>query len=141
VSRFRFGGASLQKLETVDPQLDFLMREVMAKQLMDFTIIQGYRSLAQQEDLFESGASKVRRSKHNANPARAVDIAPYPVRWGDKDSPTRLKDVGNFYRLAGIVLATARELEIPIRWGGDWSMDGDIYDQDFDDLVHFELPS
>lgn len=139
MNRFYFGNSSLQKLETVDPDLEDLMYAVMGKQLMDFTIIEGYRSRARQQALFDNGDSKVAVSKHNHNPALAIDIAPYPIRWGDKGSSTRVKDIGNFYRLAGIVLATAKELEIHIRWGGDWNMNGDIYDQDFDDLVHFEL--
>jgi peptidoglycan L-alanyl-D-glutamate endopeptidase CwlK len=26
-----------------------------------------------------------------------------------------------------------------LRWGGDWDMDTKVSDNDFDDLVHFEL--
>lgn len=37
------------------------------------------------------------------------------------------------------VLATVK-LGIDIRWGGNWDMDGEpVTDQNFQDLVHFEL--
>jgi hypothetical protein len=28
---------------------------------------------------------------------------------------------------------------IELRWGGDWSMDFEVKDNRFDDLVHFEI--
>lgn len=139
--RFAFGSTSRARLATCDAKLQILMHRVMAKQLMDFTILQGHRGKAEQNAAFAIGTSRVKwpDSRHNTTPSVAVDIAPYPVRWGNQGDPERIKAVGNFYRLAGVVLATARELGIVVRWGGDWSMDGDIYDQEFDDLPHFEL--
>ena len=138
---FAFGQTSLTRLSTAHPDLQRLMHAAMAKQLMDFSVIQGHRGQVEQDAAFASKASKVQwpNSRHNSNPSLAVDIAPYPIRWGDAKDPQRGKAIGNFYRLAGIVLATARELDINVRWGGDWNMDGDIYDQKFDDLPHFEL--
>ncbi len=40
---------------------------------------------------------------------------------------------------AGYVLATAKAMGIDLRWGGDWSMDFEVRDNQFDDLVHFEI--
>jgi peptidoglycan LD-endopeptidase CwlK len=141
MSRFKFGARSLERLRTCDPLLQHVIQEAMALDLMDFTVLVGHRDRAAQEEAFFSGASKLRwpDSKHNSFPSLAIDIAPWPIRWGDKDSPTRVKDIGRFYKLAGIVLAASRQLQIPVRWGGDWNMNGDVYDQTFDDLVHFEL--
>jgi peptidoglycan L-alanyl-D-glutamate endopeptidase CwlK len=117
------------------------MHASLGKQLMDFTILQGHRGEVEQTAAVKSGASKVPwpNSKHNAYPSLAVDIAPYPIRWGNLGDPDRIKAIGAFYKLAGIVLATARERKIEVRWGGDWNMNGDIFDQNFDDLPHFEL--
>jgi peptidoglycan LD-endopeptidase CwlK len=28
---------------------------------------------------------------------------------------------------------------VTLRWGGDWSMDFEVRDNQFDDLVHFEI--
>lgn len=140
MNRFKFGARSIARLETCDPQLQLVMHAAMDWQLMDFTVLVGHRDQVEQDDAFERGASKLRwpNSKHNADPSLAVDIAPWPVRWGD-DGQTKVKDIGQFYRLAGIVLTTASLVGVPVRWGGDWNMNGDVYDQAFDDLVHFEL--
>jgi peptidoglycan LD-endopeptidase CwlK len=141
MTRFAFGNTSLARLATCHPDIQHALHAAMRHQLMDFTIIVGHRGQAEQDDAFRRGASKLRwpQSMHNTSPSLAVDIAPWPIRWGDNGSPTRLKDIGRFYKLAGIVLAASREHGIVLRWGGDWNMNGDVYDQTFDDLVHFEL--
>ena len=69
-------------------------------------------------------------SKHNATPSRAVDIAPYPINWGDRERMTLF---------AGISLGVADAKGIALRWGGDWDRDFQVVDNGFDDLVHFEL--
>lgn len=139
--RFRFGPTSRLRLDTCHPDLQRLMDAAMMKQLMDFSILQGHRGEVEQNAAYASGASKIEwpSSRHNRVPSMAVDIAPYPIRWGNVGDPDRVKAIGAFYKLAGIVLTVARELEIVVRWGGDWNMNGDIFDQDFDDLPHFEL--
>ena len=43
--------------------------------------------------------------------------------------------------LAGAMISNADELDISIRWGGDWNGDGTLTDQTFNDLPHFELRS
>jgi hypothetical protein len=35
--------------------------------------------------------------------------------------------------------AIAQEEGFHIRWGGDWDGDGDLTDQQFDDLFHIEV--
>lgn len=142
MSRFAFGNTSLQRLRTCHPDLQAVMHRAMALDLMDFTILVGHRGQAEQDDAFRRGASKLRwpQSLHNATPSLAVDIAPWPIDWGETgDARRRQKAIGRFYKLAGIVLATSRDLGIVLRWGGDWTMDGNVFDQTFDDLVHLEL--
>jgi hypothetical protein len=41
--------------------------------------------------------------------------------------------------IGGRLIEMARTDGIIIRWGGDWDRDGDVLDQDFDDLFHFEI--
>jgi hypothetical protein len=62
--------------------------------------------------------------------SRAVDVAPYPIDWND----TR-----RFDHFAGIVVGIAHRSGVKIRWGGNWDRDNDLNDQNFNDLVHFEL--
>lgn len=126
-----FNQTSLQRLATCDPRLQAIMKEVIKVQ--DITIICGHRSNEEQAILFAEGASKVPagQSKHNRRPSLAVDIAPIPLRWHDTLA---------FVRLSGIVAAVAERHGVRLRWGGNW--DGDhtlLKDQEFDDLVHFEI--
>mgnify|MGYP005848532571 CR=1 FL=1 len=103
-----------------------------AIEIMDCTILAGHRGQAEQDALFAAGRSQLKfpSSKHNSTPSKAVDVAPYPIDWGNRD---------RFNLFAGIVLGVASEKKIGIRWGGDWDGDTDTRDNRFDDLVHFEL--
>jgi peptidoglycan L-alanyl-D-glutamate endopeptidase CwlK len=66
----------------------------------DVTVLCGYRGQADQEAAFASGASKVHypNSRHNVKPSAAVDLAPYPIDWKDRE---------RFLVLRGYVLAKA----------------------------------
>lgn len=100
--------------------------------LMDFKVLQGRRTNEEQAKLFADGKSqkKAGESWHNTTPSRAVDLAPYPIDWSDS---------ARFILLGGIMLGIASKLDIGLRWGGDWDRDGNMRDQKFNDLGHFEL--
>lgn len=127
---YHFGKESREQLSTCHHDLQFLCFEAI--KIMDFTVLQGHRGKEEQNELFDAGHSKVRGgySRHNTNPSRAVDIAPWPIDW---------EDSGRFNLLAGIMFGIAMQNDIKIRWGGDWDGDWDFTDQTFNDLVHFEL--
>lgn len=129
-----FGSVSRARLATCDVRLQRLMYSVVED--FDCSILKGHRDQQEQDEAFRTGASQLRwpNGKHNAMPSMAVDIAPYPI-----DFSNRPKAIARFYLLAGVVLTRAIELRIPIRWGGDWDGDLDIFDQTFDDLGHFEI--
>ena len=95
---------------------------------MDVTIIEGVRSAKRQEELLKKGATKVKYSKHMDG--KAVDLAPYPIDWNDRD---------RFHYMGGMIRGIAKQLNIPVRWGGDWDGDGEVKDNGFDDLVHVEI--
>ena len=111
----------------------------------DCTVITGHRSKEEQNRAFEAGNSKVQwpDSKHNSSPALAVDVAPYisgiDIPWPRPGQEDYIKRMMQFTHFAGFVLATAMDMNITIRWGGDWDRDHSLLDQTFDDLVHFEL--
>lgn len=98
----------------------------------DCTIIEGHRPEERQDELFRTGFSKVEwpDSEHNVIPSRAVDSLPYPIDWEDWE---RNRTFG------GYVLGVASQLDIPLRWGGDWDRDWTLNDQTFIDLPHFEI--
>lgn len=122
----KFGKRSKKRLKGVDSRLVNVMNEVI--KMMDITIIEGVRSQERQLELLESGATKVKHSKHMDG--KAVDVAPYPIDWGDRD---------RFHYMGGMIMGVSQQMGIKIRFGGDWNMNGIISDNYFDDLVHFEL--
>lgn len=126
----KFSQKSMDRLMTCDPRLQQIMLQVV--RIFDITVIEGHRSREDQERAFSEGKSQVhwQQSTHCKTPSMAVDVAPYPVNWKDRE---------RFYYLAGIVKAVAGQLGIRVRWGGDWDEDQDFRDQTFDDLCHFEL--
>lgn len=126
----KFSKRSKNKLETCDSRLQNLFNEVI--QYFDCSILCGHRGEDEQNEAFHAGRSKLMfpESKHNSEPSQAVDVAPYPIEWDNKE---------RFYYFAGIVKGIALKLNIPIRWGGDWDSDTRVKDQTFFDLPHFEI--
>ncbi len=125
----RYSETSLKRLNTCCNELQETMRRVI--QIVDNSILQGYRGEDEQNHYFKTKRSKLRypQSKHNSTPSLAVDAAPWPIDWDN----TR-----HFDYFAGIVIATGWGFGHEIRWGGDWDQDNDLTDQRFNDLVHFE---
>lgn len=138
---YKFSNTSLKRLNTCHPDLQRLANELIKH--IDFTIIEGERSVEKQKSLVISGASKTMNSKHIKDPktgkSHAFDIAIYPIKWGDGSLPSDIKDRHRNYAFAGFVLGVAAQLGIKLRWGGDWNDNWEFNDQSFDDVVHFEL--
>jgi peptidoglycan L-alanyl-D-glutamate endopeptidase CwlK len=125
----QFSKSSLEKLSTCHIDLHRLFNEVIKH--YECTILEGHRSDEDQLKAFNAGKSKIKSGgKHNHLPSLAIDVAPDPLDWKDKEK---------FYHFIGFVKATAIHLGIKIRCGGDWDGDNDLKDQTFFDLPHFEL--
>lgn len=131
--KFKFSKRSLSEIETLEPDLQIVLSKVMNWQIMDFTVLQGVRTIEEQKELVRTGKSRTMNSKHLPNRfgmSEAVDIAPWPIDWNDH---------GRFRFLGGLMFAAAEEVGVKLRWGGDWDGDKDFKDQSFIDLPHFEL--
>jgi peptidoglycan L-alanyl-D-glutamate endopeptidase CwlK len=87
---------------------------------VDFTVIEGVRNIERQRQLLADGKSTTLKSRHLTG--HAVDMVPWPVDW---------EDLERFEAMAKAMKAAAKELEVPIIWGGDW--------KSFYDAPHFEL--
>ena len=122
----RFGKKSRERLKGVDIKLQHILSRLI--KIMDVTVIEGVRSQERQDELVAQGASKTKYSKHIEG--KAVDLAPYPINWKDRE---------RFHYRGGMVRGIGKQLNVNIRWGGDWDSDGEIADNSFDDLVHVEL--
>ena len=120
---YKYSEQSLARLSTCHEDLRKIFYEVI--KVMDVTIIEGHRTQDQQKKVFEEGKSRAQwpMSKHNKYPSMAIDVAPYPIDWDDRE---------RFFRLAGLVQGIAQQMGVEVNWGGDWS---------FFDGPHFELPN
>ena len=123
---YKFGKRSRDRLRGVDVRIINILNELI--KIMDVTVIEGLRSADRQKELLAKGATKVKYSKHMDG--KAVDIAPYPIDWKDRD---------RFHYMGGMIRGIAKQLNVPIRWGGDWDSGGEVKDNGFDDLVHIEI--
>ena len=125
-----FGKKSQERLNTCDPRLVELFEIVIED--FDCSVLEGYREKEAQNRAFDEGKSKLRfpEGNHNKYPSLAVDVAPYPIDWEDRD---------RFHYFAGFVKGVASQLGLDIRWGGDWDSDTQTKDNNFDDLPHFEV--
>lgn len=130
-----FGKSSTKKLIECHPDLQLLFHEVIKHR--NCAIITGRREEQEQNQAFREGRSKLKypHSTHNKKPSRGTDVIPWfpkppHIRWNDREA---------FYCFGGFVLGIAAKMRIPIRWGGDWDRDGELHDQTFFDLPHFEL--
>ena len=124
----KFSSKSLNKLTGVDSRLVTLAYEIVTNH-HDCSVVYGLRTIEEQKKLVDEGLSKTMNSRHLTG--HAIDLVPYPIDWNNEK---------RFYYFSGMVLAIAKTMNIPIRWGGDWDMDNDLDDQKFMDLVHFEIP-
>jgi len=122
---------SASRLAKAHPLLRQLFDEVALR--ADIVILDSQRGRAAQELAYRTRRSKARfgQSAHNWTPAIALDVCPKPIDW---------KDTKPFVTLAKeIVLPLAMEMKIPLRWGGDWNMNGKTEDEMFVDMPHYEL--
>lgn len=125
-----FGPKSKEHLVTIDKELQDVLNEAIKH--IDFSIIWGHRDMDAQNSAFQEGRSRNRwpTSKHNAYPAIAVDIVPYPGMYDASYS--------RFFELATYVMAAACKQGVHLRWGGHWKnyTGRGEYDRDW---AHFEL--
>jgi len=126
----KYSNTSRARLATCHEDLQKVFMKVIEN--FDCTILVGHRTKEEQDEAFRTGHSQLQwpKSKHNSLPSMAVDVAPYPIDWNDREQ---------FHLFAGYVLGIADSMGIKLRWGGDWDGDKDVKNNTFDDLVHFEL--
>lgn len=143
---FVLGSRSRQRLQGVHPDLIKVVELALKKYTpVDFTVIEGVRSLERQKELYAQGRTKPgpkvtwsMNSRHLRqgpdNLGKAVDIGPFDAKgnilWNDKQK---------FLAIGKAMFAAAMELGVPIRWGYDWDGDGILMEAGEYDGPHFEL--
>jgi len=124
---------SKKNLDGVHPNLLKVLE--MAITEVDFTVTEGVRTVARQQELYAQGRTTTGKIVTNADGVKvrsnhqpkedgygyAVDIYANPINVNDS---TRIGIV------ASIIKRTAKSLGLTIEWGGDWKMK---------DYPHFDL--
>lgn len=116
---FKFGKRSLDNLATCHPVLQTLAKKALEKNLLDFTVICGHRSKADQDAAFKAGTSGLRwpKSYHNRTPSLAMDLVPYPLNW---------KAIADFEALGILIEETWEDMTeeekggFDLFWGKNW---------------------
>jgi peptidoglycan L-alanyl-D-glutamate endopeptidase CwlK len=147
---FSLGQSSLRELEGVHSDLVAVVKRAVDLSVQEFAVHDGSRTLEEQKEYVESGASQTLDSRHLTG--HAVDLVPLingKLRW----------EWEPIYRIADAVRKAAKEIGVPIRWGGSWDLVLTDTDSSPEDLVadygsrrrkagkkvfldgpHFELP-
>lgn len=129
MSCFLLSQRSLTRLIGVHPDLVAVVKLAIQRTPVDFTVVEGMRTQAQQRTNVAKGVSLTMDSYHLPQAdglGHAVDLAPLvnkAIPWSDWQA---------FADLAGVVKACAAELGVPVRWGGDWKT--------LRDGPHFQIP-
>jgi len=137
----KFSQTSLERLATCDLRLQEIAHQVIT--VIDFTVIEGHRGEAAQNEAFRTGKSKLRwpHGKHNAMPSKALDIA--PVYYNTGKAQIDWNDLVAFGRLMGAFQMVAAIKGYRLRFGLDWDGDFRSVNRDpgesFLDAPHVEI--
>ena len=145
---YKLGNRSLGRLVGVKSDLVRVVKRAIEITEVDFTVVEGVRTLATQKLYLKRGVTQTLSSKHITGDA--VDLGAWidgTISWDEK----------YYYDIADSMRIAAMELGVAVRWGGCWL--GDIRHftsskealdkyksvrksqgrKVFLDLVHFEL--
>lgn len=129
VAARKFSTRSRKALEGVHPGLVRVVEHALELSPLDFTVVEGVRSLEKQKEYVAKGVSKTLNSRHlkqSDGYAHAVDIYPYYDRSVQVNAP-----MDKFRAIADAMKQSAKELGVSITWGGDW--------KSFVDAPHYQI--
>lgn len=141
---YAFGKRSLDNLKGVHPNLIDVASRAIQHSPVDFFVNEGVRTPERQRELYAQGRTKpgkivtwTLKSNHFKNQrtgyGHAIDVYPYPLDWDDPKMTEKQRAI------AKAMFKAADDLDIPIRWGADWDMDGNYGERGEGDSPHFEL--
>ena len=119
---FKLGQRSKDRLKGVDERLVKVVERAIELTEIDFTVLEGLRTPERQKQLVADGFSQTLKSKHLTG--HAVDLGALvnnKITW-EKEP---------YYKIADAMKKAAQELNIKVRWGGDF--------KSFFDAPHWEL--
>ena len=129
----KWGDESHRQRSTCDIRLNLIGDIVL--QIKDHSVIKGHRTQEEQDLAFMDGHSQLKwpHGKHNKKPSTACDVRAWP--WPDDKQEQREEQL----YLLGLYKGVAHMKGIKLRTGADWSNDGNVWDNTWDDFFHIEL--
>lgn len=127
MSKFKFSKRSLDNLVGVNEALIKIVHKALEISEIDFTVVEGVRTLEKQKEYVAKGVSKTMNSYHipNKNGGRAVDLYPYyngSVQINNTDDKWAM--------IYCAMMQAAKEYGETITWGGSWK---------FIDKPHYQI--
>jgi len=119
---YTLGPRSKQRLKGVHPDLVKVVERAIEISTIDFTVLEGLRTPERQKALLEAGASQTLNSRHITG--HAVDLGAWVDNQVDWSWPL-------YHKIAAAMKESAKQVDVPIEWGGDWKMK---------DGPHWQLP-
>jgi len=113
---FKLSSRSLERLEGVDERIVAVAKYAIGITKVDFGIphLGGLRTMDQQRELFEKGASQTMKSKHLEG--IAIDTVAYVgprVSW----------EINLYDDIADAMKEAAKDVGVKLRWGAAWHID------------------
>ena len=122
----KYSQRTLDNLQGINPKLVIILATAIERSNVNFTVIDGLRTVEQQHEHFKNGKSKLdgvnRKSYHQTG--NAIDFIPFPFdgNWNN---------ISQFQRVGDELKKIATEFGVECRYGGDWV--------NFRDYPHFEI--
>ena len=110
---FKLSTRSQDRLIGVDERLVAVVQGAIHLTKVDFGVICGMRTLKEQQELVEKGASQTMKSKHLNG--LAVDLMAY---CGSRSS----WELNLYDDIADAMSESARDVDVPLRWGAAWTV-------------------
>ena len=110
---FELSQRSLSRLEGVDERLVKIVCRAIEITDIDFGVTQGLRTLEEQKELVDKGASQTMKSKHIDG--LAVDLVAYigpRISW----------ELNVYDNIADAIKQAATEEGVAVRWGAAWNI-------------------
>lgn len=120
---YTLGAKSKAALVGVHPDLVRVVQRAIELTEQDFTVFEGLRTAATQEEYLRRGVTRTRNSKHLKQPdgfGHAVDLVPWvggTPRW----------EWPPIYKIARAMDDAAQALNVKLVWGGVWDKRMDQY--------------
>lgn len=129
MTNFRFSQRSENNLKGINPNLMKVVRRALEISAVDFSVIEGLRTVERQKELVATGKSQTMNSRHISG--NAVDLFPVGGDWNNYQC---------WLPILNAMQQAGKELGVKLRFGITWTDNPNDKPAKFLDAPHIELP-